>query len=113
MIKSKAWSDCGQKLVQFDATAWAEQASDEAISALIDCGFSRDYPADDVAMFMAEVSSDVATLFEFIEIVRRQPFSGDTNGFECAVDEADMLAFIATHRPHLLPPIREELTRWG
>jgi hypothetical protein len=103
MIHAKAWSDCRQFEIEFDATLWARQASDEAIIALGACGFRGDYPADDVVMFMADNGDEkAAALFEFLKIVTRQPFSGDTNGFECEVDSCDLLSWLAANRPNIL-----------
>ena len=104
-IRAQAWSDCGQCKVEFDAILWAEQASDKALIELGQCGCRGDYPADDVAMFMADCNKEVARLFDFIQIVRRQPFSGDTNGFECAVNEDDLRQWLQRHKPHLVEQV--------
>lgn len=102
MIRATAWSDCRGIEVEFDATPWAEQATDQAIIDLIECGFRGDYPADDVVIFMAGVNEQAAKLFRFIELVPFQPFSRDTNGFECEVDEDDLRAWLRERRPELM-----------
>ena len=100
-IRAKAWSDCRQIEVHFDCLKWAEQATDEELSDLISCGYSHDYPADEVVQYMADHDEQAKKLFDFLEIVTRQPFSGDTNGFECEVDEGDFNAWIESNKPHL------------
>jgi hypothetical protein len=102
MIKAKAWSDCRQLEVSFDATKWAEQATDTALVDLAKCDCRCDYPADDVVIFMADHDSQAAKLFEFLQIVTVQPFSMDTNGFECEVDPDDFKAWLESHKPHLV-----------
>ena len=101
-IRAKAWSDCRQIEVHFDCQKWAEQASDKELSDLISCGYSRDYPADKVVRFMADHDNEAKKLFDFLEIVTRQPFSGDTNGFECEVDEDDFISWLGSNKPHLV-----------
>lgn len=105
MIRAEAWSDCQQFRIEFDATLWANQASDQALIDLGECGFRGDYPADDVVMFMADHCEKAAKLFEFLQIVQTQPYNGDTNGFECAVDEDDLHTWLTIHRPHLLDKV--------
>ena len=104
MISSKAWSDCQQFQIQFDATLWANQASDQALIDLGKCGFRGDYPADDVVMFMADHCEKAKSLFEFLQVARYQ-FNGDTNGFECAVDEDDLRNWLKEHKPHLIEKV--------
>lgn len=105
MIRAEAWSDCQQFRIEFDATLWAEQASDQALIDLGQCGCRGDYPADDVVMFMADHDEKAASLFEFIQIVQTQPYNGDTNGFECAVDEDDLRKWLQEHKPHLVEQV--------
>jgi len=105
MIRAEAWSDCQQFRIEFDATLWAEQASDKALIDLGQCGCRGDYPADDVVMFMADHDEKAASLFEFIQVVQYQPYNGDTNGFECAVDEDDLRKWLQEHKPHLVEQV--------
>jgi hypothetical protein len=97
MIRARVWSDCHQYEADFDATPWFEQASPEALMALAGCDFGMDYPADEVAYFMAEKDDRVADLFGFLARVQIQPFSGEPNGFECQVDIDDARAWIREH----------------
>jgi len=108
MIRAEAWSDCQQLRVKFDATRWAEQASDEQLIELGECGFRGDYPADDVALFMADHDLQAASLFEFLQVVQTQPYSGDTNGFECEVDADDLRLWLQENRPHLVEQVFAE-----
>ena len=101
-IRAKAWSDCGQMKVAFDCSRWAEQATDKQLSDLIACGCSRDYAADEVARYMSEHDEEARRLFDFLDVARKQPFSGDTNGFECQVDEGDLQGWLRDNRPGLL-----------
>jgi hypothetical protein len=103
MIQAKLWSDCGNKQVEFDATPWFRMATAEKIQELADCGWSRDYPADNVAHFMAD-SNDNAVLnfFHFLEWMPRQPYSSeDTNGFECEIDANQAIEWLKVNRPEI------------
>jgi hypothetical protein len=103
MIKAKAWSDCKQLEVEFDATQWAQQANDEALIDLAWCDCRYDYPADEVVLYMAEYNDPEAKkLFDFLKIVTVQPFTMDTNGFECEVDPDDFKAWLSINKPHLV-----------
>lgn len=105
MIHATAWSDCRQFEIEFDATLWAEQASDEAIVALGKCDFRGDYPADAVVEFMAAKGNKRAeALFEFLKVVQYQ-LNGDTNGFECCVDSEDLFAWLEANKPHLISEV--------
>lgn len=101
MIKAKAWSDCRGIEVEFDATKWAQQATNQAITDLIEIGCRGDYPADDVVLYMARFDKSAEKLFTFIELVPLQPFSGETNGFECEVDQDDLKKWLKENRPEL------------
>ena len=97
-MKAKAWSDCKQIEVHFDATKWAEQATDRELIDLANCDCRCDYPADAVVQFMADHDQEAKKLFDFLQIVQKQPLSGDTNGFECEVDIQDFKNWIAKNR---------------
>lgn len=105
MIRAEAWSDCRQVKIEFDATLWAEQASDQALIALGQCGCRGDYPADDVVIYMANHDEKAKSLFAFLEIVQHQPISGDTNGFECAVNEDDFRKWLKDNKPYLVEQV--------
>jgi len=106
MIRATAYSDCRGIEISFDAAKWAEQATDQALIDLGACGFRGDYPADDVVMYMADSGdAEAVKLFEFIKLVPRQPWNGDTNGFECEVDEDDLRVWLTATRPHLVAAV--------
>jgi hypothetical protein len=83
---------------QFDAEPWFLQASDEEITQLARCEWRGDYPADAVAMFMADKSDLVGDVFKYVELVAHRK---NSPGFECSVDPQAALNWIREHRPHL------------
>ncbi len=88
--------------VTFDAAPWFQAATDEQVQALADCGWSGDYPADEVAAGMRHANNEVDALLVLIE--------ARGAGYECRVDPDDAVAWLNEHRPHLVPlmPPREE-----
>lgn len=85
MIKAECHSDDYAVKVIFDATKWFEQASEKEINSLRDCDWGGDYPADEVAMFMAEHCNPLKEVFKYIEL--RYPI--EHLGFECNVTEEE------------------------
>jgi hypothetical protein len=98
-IKAECHSDDHKVEVPFDAIRWAKKASDKEISDLIQCGFRGDYPADEVAIFEADHNEDVAFMFKYIGVVG--------GGFECSVDEDDLVAWIKKNRPQIVSVYEE------
>ena len=96
-IQAECHSDDRAIEVKFNAFPWFKQASDKEILALAECGWGGDYPADYVAMFMANKNQDVADMFKYVEIRKRV---ADV-GFECHVAEADAKAWIKQNKPEL------------
>ncbi len=101
MIQAEAHSDDHVIEVKFDATPYFEQADDEALLQLAECGWGGDYPGDYVAQHMAEKVPDVAKLFEYLTAIADVPSKKDVCGFECHVDATDAMAWIAGNRPNL------------
>jgi len=109
MIRARAWSDDHNVDVAFDATPYFQQASILDILHLASCGWSRDYPADAVAMYMADQpASDgqeghpgLHGLFQYLEIIAKDPMKKDCRGFECEIDRQDVLDWVGIHRPQL------------
>jgi hypothetical protein len=97
MIKAECHSDDRCVEVKFDATPWFNQASDKAILDLFECGWRGDYPADDVAIFMADCSDAVAEMFQYINLRG----TIETIGFECSVDQEQAMTWLMTNRPNL------------
>jgi len=83
--------------IEFNALSWFEQASDEDLQDLVDCGFRGDYPSDKVAIYYADYIEDIRAMFQYIEI--RQRFHHI--GFECSVDEESAMKWLCRNRPHL------------
>lgn len=106
MIKAECHSDDFRMEASFDATRWFEQASDQEITALAECGWRGDYPADEVARhFEDDATRDV---FEYLAVKPKMP-NGDPVGFECSVSEEDALAWLRVNRPDLAARIENEL----
>jgi len=95
MIRANVHTDDRHYDVNFDATAWFEQASDQEIVELADCGWGEDYPADAVAEFMADQNQEIERLFEYVS------HGKDPIGFECSVNERDARAWLKEHRPQM------------
>ena len=102
MIKAKAWSDDHNIEVEFDATAWFEGASNKEILDLAACDWRGDYPADEVAMFMADQVPALADLFRYLAIIAKDPLKKDLGGFECAVDADQAHQWIKKHQSNIL-----------
>ena len=99
MIRANVHTDDRHYDVDFDATAWFEQASDQEIIELADCGWRGDYPADAVAEFMADHNNQIQRLFDYLS---HDPRTGkDPIGFECSVNEGDARAWLKEHRPQI------------
>lgn len=90
-ISAECHSDDYKVEVSFDAVPWFKQASDDAIKALADCDWGGDYPADDVAIYMAFDNADVRRMFTYLDIV------GDV-GFECHVNKSEAILWLAENR---------------
>jgi hypothetical protein len=99
MIKAETHSDDYAVEIEFDATDWFEQASDDEILALAAIGWGGDYEADAVAEHFEATSC--ARLFAYLGFSPTMPWSNDSVGFECHVDEQSALAWIASRRPDL------------
>jgi hypothetical protein len=108
MIKAEVHSDDHVVEHNFDATKWFRLATDENIIKLAQCGWGGDYPADNVAIFMAEQDSGVADVFKYLELIAKDPMKKDCHGFECHVDEEQARSWIAKHRPHLIDKLSPE-----
>lgn len=98
MISAECHSDDHAVEAKFDATKYFEQAAAESIVALAACQWEGNYPADEVAIFMADYHEHVKLMFDYIEI---RNTSGTDLGFECSVDREEALAWLQLHRPHL------------
>jgi len=109
VIPAECHSDDHIYQVSFDAVAWFEQASHDAIHALADCGWSGDYPADTVAVDCAEKNLSLQALFKYIELISTIASKKDEAGFECSVEKIPALRWLAQHRPEVICELK---ARW-
>lgn len=121
MIRAKAYTDCRQCQVDLDVTQWAENAPEESLLELAQCGCSGGYASDNVLIYMADEAKNLEArkIFAFIEyILPKQPFSGDPNGYECSVNIQDFKKWIANNKEQLAKKginsesILQELANW-
>ena len=87
----------------FDALLWAEHASDSEMMDLASCGYRNDYPADEVAIFMADFNDEIAFMFKYIE--KHNDEVGDNIGFECSVEREPFLEWVKINRPDVFTTI--------
>jgi hypothetical protein len=111
MITATATTDDLAIHVDFDATPYFEQASEEELLALADCGWGGDYPADDVAHFM-EGSGDkqLDRLFTYLEI--KNDFRSDDDdptGFEVQIARGEALDWLTNFKPEVLAKINQRV----
>jgi len=103
LIAAGAHSDDYKVNVKFDATPWFEQSTDNELSALIECDFGGDAPADKVVKYVANAGDEnVKDLFVYLDIVNRHDKSLGNMGFESQVDEDSAVSWIKANRPELL-----------
>jgi hypothetical protein len=105
-IPAEVHTDCRTAEAKFDAERWFEQASDEDILQLNDCGWGGDLPADEVAEYFSDGKLDpnVVEVFNVLHILRRK----DDIGFECHVEEEEAIAWLKKNRPWLHAIIVEQ-----
>lgn len=99
MIKAECHTDDRNIEINFDATPWFEQATEEAILELARCGWRGDYPSDAVAEFMEDRNADVAFMFKYLHTINDDRCKKDLGGFECSVNSADAHAWLHQNRP--------------
>jgi len=102
-ISAECHSDDRIVEAEFDAEPWFAQASDVDICKLAACGWGGDYPADETAIFMADINEDVKRVFTYLELVAHKK---NHPGFECHVDPQSASAWVLKHRQHLIPTIQ-------
>ena len=121
LIHAKAWSDDRCIEVEFDATRWFEQATEEQIIALAKTDpyghngeisnvllWGYDYSADEVAQYMSNYNGELARLFQYSEMRATSRFP-DIGGFDCEVDAVDARRWLAEHRPEIELPTDEDV----
>lgn len=80
--------------VEFDATAWFRQASDDEILSLSEVKWGGDYAADQVAEFHS-ANPEIAELFNYLDLIRG---GQDENGSECHVNAESAMTWLKKHR---------------
>ena len=107
MIRAEVFDDERFATIQFDATSWFEQASNDKIVSLAGCDWGGDYTGDEVAEFVRDINPEINALFIYIEAYNRLRSPGfeyhvdqqDTLlGFECHVDQQDALNWLKENR---------------
>lgn len=86
-----------QERVDFNAVGWLLQANIDQIRALAHCGWSRDYPADDVARELAAENQELANFLDTV-----------LGGFEVYVDQRAAEAFLKQFRSDVYDQLRAE-----
>jgi hypothetical protein len=107
-IRAEAHSDDHIQEVEFDASPWFRQASDQEILDLAACDWGGDYPADGVAEFMSGQNPDLDALFGYLHSIHNLRSKTDCCGFECHVNSDDAIAWLKQHRPALAALLDEE-----
>ena len=98
-IKATCSSDDRAINIDFDATAWFEQASEDEIMALADCDWGGHYPADKVAYHYRQAATK--DLFDYVETLSAYQNGNDQIGFECHVDQDDVMVWLQLNRVSL------------
>ena len=88
--------------VDFDATPWFRQASNDEIIALAEIGWGGDSEADEVAEFCEAGNNEITEMFSYL---RRLSGRRNACGSECHVDEDSAMDWIRTNRPELASKI--------
>ena len=100
MIRAEVHSDDFVFEAKFDAEPFFQEASEQQIIDLADCGWRGDYPADDVARHVSAME-DYAEVAAVLDYTTRK----DEVGFECSVEKDDALKWIASNRPDILEKV--------
>jgi hypothetical protein len=94
-IPAEVYSDDHVLETSFDAAPWFEQASEAEILQLADDGWGSDYSADAIARWMTSHNAHVGWFLS------AWMSCSLIIGFECRVDQAAALKWLAAHRPAL------------
>jgi hypothetical protein len=98
MIEAKMFSDRPVKFkVCFDAEPWFGQAGDSELAYLMKGDWGREYPAGDVAAFVATNHDD--RLARIFSAMNKFPICIE---FGCTIREADAMGWLRRNRPYLI-----------
>ncbi len=106
MIRAEVHSDDRAYEIDFDATAYFVQASDEDLFKLAKDDWGGGYPADWVAEYFEKTNRNIKAMFRYLrspEVRERR----DAPGFECYVKEADAMEWLKKNRPLLAKAIEK------
>jgi len=96
-IPAKVWTDDQVINVEFDAIEWLKNADIQELLEMEGCDWSRDLPADRVAINEAASNEAVADLFQYINLINKH--TRNHIGFECLVDRSSAVNWLAANRP--------------
>lgn len=82
--------------VEFDASEWLAQASEQEIMDLAECGWGGEEAADVVAEYFQKKNPDIDKLFDYLHLVKDKK---NAPGFECHVDEDEAIYWLVNKRP--------------
>lgn len=110
MIQGKCRSDDYNVEIEFDATAWFEQASEADIIKLAECQWGGDYPADAVSEFFSD--QETSRIFDYVSN-HPAKLSNNAVGHETYVDSDQAVRWLEENRPEIakaiegwnLPPV--------
>jgi hypothetical protein len=109
-VTAKFYSDDHNAEAEFDAAPWLAQASDDAIREVAGDGWGASFSTDAIAEFMSDHDPGVSRVYEYLGITHeyniKMPYSKESVGSTCRVDEDEALAWLKENKLH----IYEELT---
>lgn len=100
-VKAEVRSDDFVFEVEFDCTAWFEQASEEELWELYKCGWRGDYPADEVARYCSVFNFDVRCVLDYAS--RKEEM-----GFEVIVYDESAIDWLQDYEPQIVRRIMED-----
>jgi hypothetical protein len=102
-------SDDQKQIAQFDAQAWFQAESDDAIIELADEDWRDGYTADDVARYFENNAAypQIDAVFEYIHIHNQNCSKRDIIGFSVSVDKDAAINYLKTERPAVYARLME------
>ncbi len=102
MIKATLIDDNEIFYIDFNVTAWFEQANDDQIVALAKSGWSCSEEADVVADFFSNQDKEVMEFFTCLGLVNKMSLGC---GYHCAISNDDAIKWVTIARSHLVKAI--------